>query len=77
MDLGIQSVIELEVLMAVMAQEGQSQGELGAIVELEQNRMANVIPRLRTKNLVDDYVVTGRTKAIDLTAKSRRLRDTL
>jgi DNA-binding MarR family transcriptional regulator len=76
-NLGVTSVQHLEVLLNVMAQEGQSQIELGTTVDLTQAQMAMTIARMRDKGLIDDYIISGRTKAVDLTPKARRLRDKL
>jgi DNA-binding MarR family transcriptional regulator len=73
--LGVTSVQHLEILLNVMIQEGQSQVELGKAVDLNASQMATTIARMRDKGLVDDYPVAGRTKAIDLTPKARRVRD--
>ncbi|MCF8125443.1 MAG: MarR family winged helix-turn-helix transcriptional regulator [Desulfotignum sp.] len=77
MALGVTSVQHMEILLQVMMEEGRSQIEIARLVDMTAGQMATTIPRLRDKGVIDDYPVKGRTKAVDLTPKARRVRDNI
>jgi len=73
--LGINSLRQLELLLSIMIQEGRSQVKLAESLDMNESQVFITLKRLKERGLVDDCVVFGRTKAVDLTPKARRFRD--
>ena len=73
--LRINSLRQLELLLSIMIQEGRSQVKLAESLDMNESQVFITLKRLKERGLIDDCVVFGRTKAIDLTPKGRRFRD--
>jgi integrase/DNA-binding MarR family transcriptional regulator len=75
--LGIQSVQQLEILLAVMMHEEQQQNQIEKSLGLSPAQLSMNLPWMKTNGLVADHTGPDKSRMIDLTPKTKQFRDRL
>jgi|GEM_PF-3040414 len=75
--LGIQSVQQLEILLAVMMHEEQQQDQIEKSLGLSPAQLSMNLPWMKTNGLVADHTGPDKSRMVDLTPKTKQFRDRL
>jgi DNA-binding MarR family transcriptional regulator len=75
--LGIQSVQQLEILLAVMMHEEQQQDQIEKSLSLSPAQLSMNLPWMKTNGLVADHTGPDKSRMVDLTPKTKQFRDRL
>ena len=73
--LGIQSVQQLEILLAAMMHEEQQQNQIESRLGLSPAQLSMNLPWMKTNGLVADPTGPDKSKMVDLTPKTKQFRE--